>query len=98
MLFCKSFKATTTVQDVIQYFNGSGIPITNLISTASDGAPALMKRHNGVLKLLKNDNPRMMAVRCIIYRDNLVTASISGELDQMLKNVINVVIGLNLDL
>ena len=89
MLFCKSLKTTTTAQDIYavvkEYFNESGILITNLISTTTDGAPALMGRHNGVLKLLKNNNPRMMAVHCITNRENLVTVSISGGLDQMFQ-------------
>ena len=88
MLFCKSLK-TNTVQDIYavdkQYFNANGIPIITLISTAADGAPALNGRHNRALKLLKNDNPHMMALQCIIHRENLEAASISGELDQMLK-------------
>ena len=78
----------------MQYLNSISMKvvyvITNLISTPVDGAPALIKRHNGVLKLLKKGNPRLMAVHCIIYRENLVAASNCGELDQMLKKVINV--------
>ena len=47
----------TTVQDIYavvkQYFNKSGIPITNLTSITVDGTTALMGRHNAVLKLMK---------------------------------------------
>ncbi|XP_076817976.1 SCAN domain-containing protein 3-like [Clavelina lepadiformis] len=62
MLFCKSLKTTITARDIYavvqEYFTENGIPIKNLISTAADGAPAMMGRHKGVLKLLKDDNPR----------------------------------------
>ena len=95
MIFCMSLKPASTAQDIYavvkKYFAESRIPMTNLISTAADGAPALMGRHNGVLKLLKNDNPRMIAVHCIIHRENLVAAVISSELDLLLKKVISVV-------
>ena len=61
------------------------------MSVAADGAPAMMEKHKGVLKLLKNGNPRMMAVHCIIHRENLAAASISREVNQLLEKVISVV-------
>ena len=61
------------------------------MSVAAGGAPAMMGKHKGVLKLLKNDNPRMMAVHCIIQRENLAVASISREVNQLLEKVISVV-------
>ena len=95
MLFCESLKTTTTSLDihavVKQYFTENSIPISNLISVAADGAPAMMGRHNGVLKLLKNANPKIMAVHCIVHKENLATAIISPELDQLLKKIISVV-------
>ena len=82
MLFYKSMETTTTARDIYtvvkQYFNECGNPITNLISTIADGALALMGKHNGVLKLLKNDNRCMVAVLCIIHREILMAAFISG--------------------
>ena len=50
-----------------------------------------MGRHNGVLKLLKNDNPSIMTVHCIIHRESLAAAAISCELDQLLKQVVSVI-------
>ena len=95
ILFCESLKATTTARDICavvkQYFIENSIPISNLISVAADGAPAMMGRHNGVLKLLKNDNPSIMTVHCIILRESLAAAAISCELDQLLKQVVSVI-------
>ena len=65
--------------------------MSNHISVAADGAPAVMGRHIGVLRLLKNDNPNIMAIHCIIHRENLASATISCELGQLLKKIIRVV-------
>jgi len=43
--------------DVVKHnFTENGIPITNLISVSADGTPAMMGKHNEVLKLLRNGN------------------------------------------
>ena len=56
---------------VKDYLSEKNIPIQTL-STAADGAPTMMGRRNGVLKLLKDDNPDMITVHCMIHRENLV--------------------------
>ena len=56
--------------DVVKHnFTENGIPITNLISVSADGTPAMMGKHNEVLKLLRNGNWSMLAVNCIIHRE-----------------------------
>ena len=81
MLLCKSLKTTTTALDIYtvvkDYLSEKNIPISNIVSTAADGAPTLMGRRNGVLKLLKDNNPDMITVHCVIHRDNLVAGSLS---------------------
>ena len=73
MLFRESLKTTTTARDIYavvkQHFIENDIPISNLFSEAADGAPAMMGKHNRALTLLKNDNPSMMGVHCIIHRE-----------------------------
>ena len=95
MIFCQSLETATTAQDIYdvvkRYFTENDIPISNIMSVDADGAPAMMGKHKGVLKLLKKDNPRMMAVHCIIHRENLAAASISREVNQLLEKVISVV-------
>ena len=67
------------------------IPFNNLISVAADGAPNMMGSNKGVLKLLKDNQPEMMTVHCIIHRENLAAATLSSELDESLKKVIKVI-------
>ena len=80
----RSLKTTTTLRDIYAavklYFTENSIPISNLISVAIGGASAMMGRHNGVLKLLKNDDPSIMTMHCIIHRENLAAATLSNEL------------------
>jgi len=64
MLFCEELKTTTTAADIYaiytQYMTESGIPLQNVISCAADGAPVMMGKRKGLLKLMKDDNPGMM--------------------------------------
>ena len=73
MMFCESLTTKTTARDIYnlvkKYLIDNHIPTTNLVSTAADGAPTMMGRHKGLLKLLKEDNPDMMTVHCIIHRE-----------------------------
>ena len=95
MIFCQSLETSTTAQDICdvvkRYFTENDITNSNIMSVAADGAPAMMGKHKGVLKLLRNDNPRMMAEHCIIHRENLAAASISREVNQVLEKVIRAV-------
>ena len=95
MLFCKSLKTTTTALDIYtvvkDYVSEKNIPISNIVSTTADGAPTKMSRRNGVLKLLKDDNPDMITVHYVIHRENLVAGALSPELDQVMKGVIKVI-------
>ena len=68
---------------VKEYFTENGIPISNLISDAFASDHAIMGRHYAVLKVLKNDDSNMMAVHCIIHRENLAAAATNCELNQL---------------
>ena len=95
MLFCESFKDTTTAKDiynlVINFFAKNDIPLNNIVSVAADGAPSMMGKRNGFLKLLKDENPSIMSVHCVIHRENLVAAALAGELNIVLSKIIGIV-------
>ncbi|XP_042212816.1 zinc finger MYM-type protein 6-like, partial [Homarus americanus] len=63
MLFCEALETTTIAIDIYKklktYLDDKQIPMENIISCAADGAPVMMGKKNGVLKLLKDDNPQM---------------------------------------
>ena len=67
MLFCESLEATTIAIDIIYIYNklkskldDKQIPMENMIPCAADGVPLVMGKKNGLLKLLKDDNPQML--------------------------------------
>ena len=57
-MFSKSLKTTTIALDIYtveDYLSEKNIPISNIVSTAADGAPTMMGGQKRVLKLLKDD-------------------------------------------
>ena len=95
MLFCESFETTVTTVDIYSklknYLDSNKIPIQNIVSCAADGAPAMMGKKKGCLKLLKNENPNMLTVHCVIHRENLVAKKLSPVLNEILESVIKCV-------
>ena len=76
MLFCQSLETTTRGENIYNklnnYFDYHRIPRTNIVSCAADGAPVMMGRNIGCLKFLKDDNPSLLIVHCVMHRENLV--------------------------
>ncbi|XP_036357556.1 protein ZBED8-like [Octopus sinensis] len=68
MLFCESFETTTTANDIYikikHYLDANKIPKENLLACAADGAPAMMGKNTGCLKMMKDENPNMLTVHC----------------------------------
>ncbi|GFS60408.1 SCAN domain-containing protein 3 [Trichonephila clavipes] len=95
MLFCKRLKSTTTFKDIFNklknYLDVNDIPMKNITSCAADGAPNMMGKKNGCLKLMKDANPEMILVHCVIHRQNLVAKNISLVLNEVLHTVIKCV-------
>ncbi|CAB4061359.1 unnamed protein product [Lepeophtheirus salmonis] len=92
MLFCKSLETTTSAADIysklINYLRVNNIPMENIISCAADGAPVMMGKKKGCLKLMKDDTPEMIIVHCVIHRENLVAKNITPPLNEVLPSVI----------
>ena len=70
MLFCKSLETTTTATDIYKlkhYLDVKNIPIEKITSCAPDGAPVIMGKKNGSLKLMKDENQDMLLVHYVCY-------------------------------
>lgn len=95
MLFCESLKTTSTAGDIYSvvktFLDSNEIPISNIVSAAADGAPTMMGRRNGVLKLLKDDYPEMITVHCVLHRENLAAQGLTPELNDVMKQCIKVI-------
>ncbi|GFX03674.1 SCAN domain-containing protein 3 [Trichonephila clavipes] len=64
------------------------VPMKNITSCAADGAANMMGKKNGCLKLMKDANPEMILVHCVIHRQNLVAKNISPILNEVLHTVL----------
>ncbi|GFX83102.1 SCAN domain-containing protein 3 [Trichonephila clavipes] len=95
MLFCKILESTTTSKDIFnklnKYLDVNDIPMTIITSCAADGVPNMMGKKNGRLKLMKDANPEMIPVHCVIHRQTLVAKNISSVLNEVLQTVIKCV-------
>ncbi|GFU25463.1 SCAN domain-containing protein 3 [Nephila pilipes] len=63
----------------------------NITSCAADGATNMMGKKNGCLKLMKDANPEMIIVHCVIHKEILVAKIISPVLNEVLHAVIKFV-------
>ena len=81
----------TVFQEVKTYFETNAIPLTNVIASATDGAPSMMGRYRGFNAFLKSENPNVIICHCLIHLQRLVAKNISGRLNQSLKTVIEAV-------
>ena len=94
-LFAKELETHTTGESVFQlvvgFFNEKEIPLTNIVSCATDGAPSMLSHHRGFIKYLKEAMPGVLTVHCVIHRQNLIAKNISGRLHHSLSTVIRAV-------
>ncbi|GFX23292.1 SCAN domain-containing protein 3 [Trichonephila clavipes] len=67
------------------------ITYINITSCAADGAPNMMGKKIGCLKLMKDAHPEIILVHCVIHMQNLVAKNISPVLNEVLNNVIKCV-------
>ena len=92
MLFCESLEITTTTTDIYNklknYLDAQNISKENITSCTTDGAPVMMDKH-GYLKMMKDENPEVLLVHCVIHRENFVSKNISPVLNEVLKSVKN---------
>jgi len=80
LLFAKLLETDTkgkSIFDVLEmYFKEKCIPFTNIVSIATDGAPAMTGLHRGFISFLKNLAPNIIAVHCVIHRQHLVAKNL----------------------
>ena len=90
MLFAKKLITDTKGESVFlvlkDFFNEKEIPLQNIISVATDGAPAMVGRYRGFVSYLKKVVPDVLAVHCVIHRQHLVAENLSGRLHDSLRN------------
>ncbi|KAJ8948975.1 hypothetical protein NQ318_022999 [Aromia moschata] len=95
LLFARTLTTDTKGESIFSvfkdYFMAKAIPLSNITSVASDGAPAMVGRYRGIVSHLKQNIPGVLAIHCVIHRQHLVVKNLSARLHESLQFVINVV-------
>ena len=72
LLFCQSLETITRGVDIYHklsnYIDNHKIPNSNIVSCAAARSPSWMGQNTGCLKFIKNDNPSMLVVDCVIHK------------------------------
>ncbi|GFV47753.1 SCAN domain-containing protein 3 [Trichonephila clavipes] len=61
---------------------------TTSVSDIYDGAPVMMGKEKGCLKVMKDENSEKILAHCVIHRENLVAKNITPVLNEVLRSVI----------
>lgn len=95
LLFAKKLITDTKGESIFQvleeFFKEKEISLNNIMSVATDGAPAMVGRYRGFISFLKKSVPNVYAVHCVIHRQHLVTKNLSDHLHRSLQYVITAV-------
>ena len=90
-----ALRETTREIDIKNALNealaNANVLLNKLVSVATDGAPAMVGKHNGLIGLMKSDPnfPEFIPLHCIIHREHLVAKYFKYE--DVIKTVIEIV-------
>lgn len=84
-------KGESIFEAVVNFFEVNQIPMENISSVATDGAPSMVGRYRGFIALLRKKIPHIFAIHCVIHRQHLVARNLSSRLNETLQLVITTV-------
>ncbi len=84
-------RGQTIFNAVDAYLREKAIPITNILTCATDGAPAMVGQYRGFTSLLKERVPHVLTVHCVIHRHNLVAKAMSTPLHDSINIAVKVI-------
>ena len=95
LLFAKTLQTDTKGKSIFhileEFFKEKEILFSNILSVATDGAPAMTGRHKGFVAFLKKSVPNVIAVHCVIHRQHVVAKNLSERLNRSLSYVIKAI-------
>ena len=84
MLFCHSlgtfYQGENIFSNLKGYLNLKDIPIRNMISSATDGAPNIISRYKGLVARIKEEVPNLFTIHCVIHKQHLCAKNLSERL------------------
>ena len=95
LLFARLLETDTKGESVYRavedYFHKKSIPLTNIISCATNSALSMVGRHRGFLSYLKKAVPKVLTVHCVIHWQHLVARNLGEKLHESSSTVITAV-------
>ena len=84
-------RSETIFAAVYDFLHNNGIPLSNLLQIATDGASAMTEKHNSFVAKLKEVFPHIMTIHCIIHRQHLAAKSLNNDMEEALKITISAI-------
>ncbi|XP_042228049.1 zinc finger BED domain-containing protein 5-like [Homarus americanus] len=93
--FCKQLETTTTGEDLFKlvdsFIKEENLSWDQCFSVCSDGAPAMQGARQGFTARVKQVNPAVIVVHCLLHWENLASRKLSHELNSVMEDVIKIV-------
>ena len=84
LLFCKELDSTTTGEDIFELVNEnvllSKLKWSNCVSVCTDGCPSMQGKNKGFVAYVRQKNPNVVIVHCMVHREALVAKSLPKDL------------------
>ena len=75
-------RSETIYAAVYAFLQNNGIPLSNQLQLATDGASAMTRKHNGFVAKFKEVAPHKMTTHCIIHRQHLAAKSLDNDMEK----------------
>jgi len=86
---------TTRGQDVFDilsaYLEKWNLSCNSCVEICTNGAPCMIGSIKGFVSLVQRENPNVVQTHCFLHREVLVSKTIPDELNQVLKQVVEIV-------
>jgi len=94
-LFSHEMETTCKGEDIFNavndFFTLHDIPWQKVVGVCTDGAPAMIGCKSGFVKSVKDKNPDIEVIHCIIHREALASKTLPPDLNSCMKLVIAVI-------
>ncbi|KAJ8887035.1 hypothetical protein PR048_013250, partial [Dryococelus australis] len=91
-LFARQLKTDTKGQSIFivveEFFQEKEIPLINILTCVTYGAPSMTCCYNGFVAYMKKLVPYIFTIYCVIHRQHLVVKNLSGHLHNSLHTII----------
>ena len=94
-LFCTPLTTTATGADIFNVVDNfkqkEGVNWENYVSFRTDGAAAMLDARRGFTARVRQINPSVQVIHCLLHRENFAAQHLSLDLSAVMKEVVGVV-------